>query len=85
MDILRFNRNAGFQASGEGCVIRELDVDFRTIVAVLVDMTNADDFTGEFFALDHGFLTGFTETTVTQILDGTSVILKRVLRSLVFL
>src|SRR5271154_4140158 len=48
-----FDGNVRFDAHREDRLIRELDVNLRTIGAIFVDVAAADYLTGEFFAFDH--------------------------------
>lgn len=56
VNVLCLDREMSLQTGGKGRAIAELDMNFRAIHAIFVDGDEADDFIGQFFAVDHDYL-----------------------------
>ena len=54
-EALGFNGDIGFKADGETGAIGEIDLNVGAIAAIFKDGALVNDFSGEFFAFNHGF------------------------------
>ncbi len=67
LDMLRFDRNIRFQGGREGRSIRECDVNFGPIRAVLIDGNEAYNLAAEFVAANHRFVRHIQQTTTRDL------------------
>jgi hypothetical protein len=54
-NALCLNGDIGFQADGEAGAIGEIDLKIGAIATIFKDGAQANDFSGQFFAFNHGF------------------------------